>query len=177
MAKSDPNPSNPSPDPSTGQPHSLLGRLIERGLAEFRKYADPANQVEVVIRPITHPVQRAAAILIGSVCVVIGIPLAAALPVVPISPFAAVGLFCFARVSDRFRDWVTRQSVFRIAMTVIYTRHEWPFRLLRWLLDRLAGGHLLYRETHLNTPETAPPSTTIESNLSLISPATRAGKV
>ena len=148
-------------------PRAFVERLIKQSLVEFNQYADPANQVEVLIQPITHPVQRIIAILIGTTCVVIGIPLAAALPIVPISPFAAVGLFCFARVSVRFRDWLVRQPVFKIAMTVIYTRHEGPFRLMRAMLNRLAGGQVIYQETH-------PAQST---NLSLISPTIRAGKV
>lgn len=151
-------------------PIAFVERLIERMLAEFNKYADPTNQVEVLIQPITHPAQRIIAIVIGTVCVVIGIPLAAALPIVPISPFAAVGLFCFARVSTRFRDWLVKQQVFKIAMAVIYTRHEWPFRLLRLMLNRLAGGQVVYQETH-------PLALTQSTNLSLISPTIRAGKV
>ena len=122
-----------------------IERLIDRTLAGFKHYGDPAHQVEVSIQPITNPAHRLIAITIGVLCVGIGIPLAALLPVVPISPFAAVGLFCFARVSDRFRAWLVRQSMFKIAIAVIYTRSEWPFRLLRHLLDALAGGQLVYQ--------------------------------
>lgn len=122
-----------------------IENLIERALAGFKQYADPANHVEVTIRPITGPAQRVLVFTVGMVCVVIGIPLAAILPILPVSPFAAVGLFCFARVSPRFANWLTLQPVFKIAMTVIYTRHEWPFRLLRTLLDGLAGGQLAYK--------------------------------
>ncbi len=145
------------------KPAKFLQRLLERSLAEYNKYSDPAHQVEIYIQPITQPAQRILAITIGTLCVVIGIPLAAALPIVPTAPFVAIGLFCFARVSDRFRIWLSRQPVFKMAMTVICTRNEWPFRLMRAMLNRLAGGQLVYRDIN-----TAP-----ATNLSFVSPPTR----
>ena len=120
--------------------NQLAERLLgERLLADFKKYADPAHQIEVKIHPITNPVHRIVAIVIGSACVVVGIPAAAILPIVPIAPFAAVGLMCFARVSPRFQRWLLQQLAYRITVTVIYTRNERPFRLLRQCFNALAG--------------------------------------
>ena len=116
-----------------------MSKFVDRLLGAFKTYADPANQIEVPIQPIANPALRMAALGLALACLLIGIPLAAILPVVPISPFALVGLMLLARTSDRFRRWLLQQQAYRIAVTVIYTRTERPFRLLRGCFHALAG--------------------------------------
>jgi Protein of unknown function (DUF454) len=123
--------------------------LIDRLLGEFKTYADPANQIEVPIQPITNPGPRMAALLAAGACLLIGIPLAVILPVVPASPFAVVGLMLLARASNRFRRWLVQQQAYRIAVTVIYTRTERPFRWLRRCFSALSGLSPISQPTSL----------------------------
>jgi hypothetical protein len=121
--------------------------LIDNLLGEFKRYADPANQIEVPIQPIRGALQRMVAFSIAGGCLLIGIPMAVILPIVPASPFALVGLMLLARASNRFRRWLMQQQAYRIAVTAIYTRTERPFRLLRWCFEGLSGLSPLSRPT------------------------------
>lgn len=121
--------------------------LVDRLLAAFKTYADPAHQIEVPIQPITNPSLRLAALLAAGICLLIGIPLALFLPIVPASPFALVGCMLLARASGRFRRWLLQQQAYRIAVTAIYTRTQRPFRLLRGCFDVLSGLRPISRPT------------------------------
>lgn len=124
-----------------------MSSIPDRLLGAFKIYADPAHQVEVPIQPITSPGLRLAALLAAGVCLLIGIPVAVILPIVPASPFALVGLMLLARTSGRFRRWLLQQQAYRIAVTVIYTRTERPFRLLRGCFSALSGLSPISRPT------------------------------
>ena len=82
---------------------------------------------------------RIVALGVAGVCLLIGVPLAAILPVLPVTPFAVVGFMLLARASARFRRWLLRQQAYRIAITAIYTRTERPFRWLKWCFNALSG--------------------------------------
>jgi hypothetical protein len=116
-----------------------MTQLIDQLLSTFKQYADPANQVVIPIQLITHPILRIVALSLAGVCLLIGIPMALLLPIVPASPFALIGLMLLARASNRFRLWLMQQPAYRIAVTVIYNRTERPFRWLRWCFDALSG--------------------------------------
>jgi hypothetical protein len=122
-----------------------LIKLVERFLgkqllSELKDYANPEKQIDIALEPIENPAQRLAVGAMGLACICVGAPTAAVLPVLPVTPFVVVGLMCMARSSSRFRTWLSRQQPYRVAVTVIHTRNELPFRLARACFTLLAGN-------------------------------------
>jgi len=59
----------------------------------------------------THTMSRALFLIVGLACVGLGL-LGAVLPVLPTTPFMIVALWCFARSSERFHDWLYNHRLF-----------------------------------------------------------------
>jgi hypothetical protein len=108
-----------------------IERGLQRILQEIRTHADPALHQPVHIAPVTS--LRGRLILsLGMFGGVIMIPVAAAVPMLPIWPFAILCIVCAARVSARFRHRLVASRVFNTVMCIIRTR---PERIFRWADD------------------------------------------
>lgn len=125
-------------DASVKRMVSRLKGVVQQGRELLRRHGDAENQVEIEIVPVDHPLKTAALGVFGIVGL-IGVPIAMLLPVVPATPFAMLGLVCLARISPRFRRWLLRQRFCKTALSMIYTRSEPVFVLLRKLLQILLG--------------------------------------
>jgi len=121
---------------------SVLDALFAALLREFRQHTNPANHRSFQIDPIAHPLQRAGVLVTGfSTLMLAGV--GAIVPVMPVSPFALVALFCFARTSSRVRRWITRNHIVKSAVSFIWSRSERPFVWVRWCAVRFGGLRLM----------------------------------
>jgi|YNPMSStandDraft_1061717.scaffolds.fasta_scaffold10783_5 hypothetical protein len=117
---------------------SQVERLIVALLREFRYHTDPANHLPLQIRPVAHPLQRTGVLIVGLLAMLLA-GVGAIAPVMPVSPFALVALFCFARSSARVRRWITRSHAVKSAVSFVWSRPERPFGWVRWCAVRLGG--------------------------------------
>ncbi len=103
-------------------------RILDYAFREIRHHANPEHQLDIRIEPVNSTRDR----LTLSALLMFGIgmvPVALLLPLLPTWPFVFVAIACVARMSTRFRNWLTANRVFRTAMSVIRTR---PERVFRW---------------------------------------------
>jgi len=121
---------------------NLLNALLAALLREFRQHTNPANHRSFQIDPIAHPLQRAGALVTGFAALMLA-GIGAIAPVMPVSPFALVALFCFARTSSRVRSWITRNHIVKSAVSFIWSRPEHPFVWVRWCAVRFGGLRLV----------------------------------
>jgi hypothetical protein len=109
-----------------------LNAYLNAVLAEIRNHADPSRHETVHITPVESLGGR-----LGLLALIMGglimIPIAAAVPMLPIWPFAIIVIVCMARLSARFRRWLTANRAFNTMMSIVRTR---PERIFRWA-DRL----------------------------------------
>lgn len=121
-----------------------LNRIVIQTRDLLRHHGDAENQVEIEIVPVDHPFKTLALGLFGVVGL-IGVPIAMLLPVVPVTPFAMLGLVCLARISPPFRRWLLSTRFCKTTLSMIYTRSEPMFVLLRKLLQSLLGNPMVRR--------------------------------
>jgi hypothetical protein len=121
---------------------TLLERVFAELLRELRHHTNPANHRPFYIAPIDHPLQRAAVFALGMLALLLA-GVGALAPVMPVSPFAFVALFCFARSSARVRRWITQSHVMKSAVSFIWSRAEPPFIWVRWCAVRFGGLRLV----------------------------------
>ncbi len=116
-----------------------LNRIVLRTRDFLRHHGETENQIVIDIPPVDHPLKTVALGLFGIVGL-IGVPIAMLLPIVPATPFAMLGLVCLARISPRFRRWLLGTRFCKTTLSMIYTRSEPVFVLLRKLLQFLLGN-------------------------------------
>jgi hypothetical protein len=111
----------------------LLGRIS----AELRHHADPANHAPIHIEPARSLAEKALLLAMAGVGLLM-IPVAAAVPMLPIWPFALLLIACLARVSSSFRARLMRNRAFNSVISLIRARPEKLFqlasRLIHWSL-------------------------------------------
>lgn len=121
--------------------------LIDKVLGELKHHADPANHKPVHIAPVQGPLARAGMVALGSFGLIM-IPVAAAVPLLPIWPFALVMMVAMARSSSRFRAWLSANRAFHTVMSLIRTRPERIFQLanrfMTWVLGAKDDAHNRY---------------------------------
>jgi hypothetical protein len=113
-------------------------RLVDRIRSELKHHSAPENHPQIHIEHVADLRGRVA--LAGAFAVgVLMIPVAAAVPMLPIWPFATLCIVCAARMSRRFRARLLQSRSFMTVMSIIRTRHERIFRWADALLRRALG--------------------------------------
>lgn len=116
-----------------------IERLFERAVQEFKHHTDPANHPPIHVEPIRDPMKRTLVATAGFAALGLG-GLGVVTPIMPTWPFVLVALFCFARSSDRVRNWLVQNHVIRSVMSLLRTRTEKPFVWARQCIDWLCGA-------------------------------------
>lgn len=116
-----------------------IERLFERVVQEFKHHTDPANHPPIHVEPIRDPMKRTLVATAGFAALGLG-GLGVVTPIMPTWPFVLVALFCFARSSDRVRNWLVQNHVVRSVMSLLRTRTEKPFVWARQCIDWLCGA-------------------------------------
>ncbi len=109
-----------------------LNAYLAAIVAEIRTHADPACHEAVRIEPVESMAGRLTLVALITLGLIM-VPIAAAVPMLPIWPFAILVIVCLARLSTRFRRWLVANRAFNTIMSIIRTR---PERIFRWA-DRL----------------------------------------
>jgi hypothetical protein len=118
--------------------HNLMKRLFDGVLREFKHHTNPLNHRPIHVAPVTQPLQRALVTCAGIGALGLA-GIGAIMPVMPTWPFALVALFCFARSSQRVRNWMVNNHVIKSVLSLVYSRPERPFAWARRWLDVLMG--------------------------------------
>ncbi|MGZ9849843.1 YbaN family protein [Macrococcus psychrotolerans] len=89
-------------------------------------------------------------IAIGIISTVLGF-IGAALPLLPTTPFLLLAVFCFARSSDRFHEWLVRTRLYKSYVQEFYEQKGYTmkkkFQLL--LSVYIVVGFSMYMVDHL----------------------------
>lgn len=118
---------------------SLMARVFGGILREFKHHTNPMNHRPIHVAPVTHPVQRALVTCAGVGAIGLA-GIGAIMPIMPTWPFALVALMCFARSSNRVRNWVVNNHVIKSMLSLVYSRPERPFAWARQWLAVLMGS-------------------------------------
>jgi hypothetical protein len=117
---------------------NMISRLLNRIRAELKHHSAPENQPQIQITPAVDLKDRMALSGVFAIGVVM-IPVAAAVPMLPIWPFATLCIVCAARMSRRFRVRLLASRAFLTIMSIIRTRPERMFRWADALMRRALG--------------------------------------
>lgn len=115
---------------------SAIERVLLDAMKEYQYYSNPANQVKIDIKLVKDPVKRTRLMLSGvGMLGLAGVGVIT--PVMPTWPFALVAVLCFARTSQRVRNWVMNNQMIKTLLSMVYSRNEKPFVWTRTTLQRL----------------------------------------
>ena len=112
--------------------------ILDRLFAEIRRHAAEAHYAPVHIEP-AHSAGERVMLLTACAFGIVMIPVAAAVPLLPIWPFALLALAAAARNSARVRIWLMHNSVFKTVVHIVRHRPERIFRFTDRLLSKLLG--------------------------------------
>lgn len=130
---------------------NVVMRMFSGLMREFKHHTNPINHRPIHVEPLTHPMQRALITCAGVGAIVLA-GVGAIMPIMPIWPFALVALFCFARSSNRVRNWVVNNHVIKSMLSLVYSRPERPFMWARQCLDVLMGSKPIAADTPYQQP-------------------------
>jgi hypothetical protein len=116
----------------------MFSSLLDRIRNELRHHSAPENQPQIHIAPAENLKDRVALSGVFAVGIFM-IPVAAAVPMLPIWPFATLCIVCAARMSRRFRARLLSSKTFLTIMSIIRTRPERMFRWADALMRRALG--------------------------------------
>jgi hypothetical protein len=116
-----------------------LNSFLEQLVSDVQRHADAGMHQPLHIEPARSAGERVALLAVGAFGIVM-IPVAAAVPLLPIWPFALLALAAAARTSSRARAWLSRNRAFCALVNFVHSRPERIFRWAAWLLSKLFGA-------------------------------------
>jgi len=115
-----------------------LNSFLEQLASEMHRHADVGVHRPLHIEPARSTGERVMLLAAGAFGIVM-IPVAAAVPLLPIWPFALLALAAAARSSSRARAWLSHNRAFCALVHFVHSRPERIFRLAARLLAILFG--------------------------------------
>jgi hypothetical protein len=116
-----------------------LNSFLDRLAAEAHRHADAGAHRPLHIEPARTAGERVMLFTAGAFGVAM-IPVAAAVPLLPIWPFALLALAAAARSSSRVRAWLSHNRTFCGLVYFVHSRPEKIFRFVARMLTALFGG-------------------------------------